>query len=170
MLDFIFASWLLWPLALLAFGLFAALAENNHGVLAGFIIGGLLTGFQLFSSYQPLSFIVNDPLKAIWITGAYFLVGFVYMYVKWAFVAHRASNDKALWNGKDVGNRYYYNGSSKSIPFKVSEWKSELLTWFSLWPFSAAWTLLNDPIRIIFDTVYAWSSKRLQSISDSFFK
>lgn len=29
---------------------------------------------------------------------------------------------------------------------------------------------LNDPIRIVFDKVYVWSSKRLQTISDSFFK
>lgn len=167
-LDFIFTTWILWPSILGLFVLFAVLSENNHGGFAGFIIAGLLTGFQLFSSYQPLTYLINSPLHALWIAALYLVIGFIYMYVKWAFVARKAS----IWAKENPNktNYYSYNGRGKTVPFKVSEWKSDLLTWFALWPFSAAWTFLNDPIRIIFDNVYAWSSARLQKISDSFFK
>jgi hypothetical protein len=169
-LDFLITTWIFWPLALGLFVLFAALSENDKGPFAGVVAAVILTGFQLFSNYQPLTYIVHNPLESLWGVGAYLLVGFVYMYVKWSFVSHKA----AAWykanptEGNNYG--YSYNGGRKQVPFDVSQWRSELLTWFTFWPASGAWTLLNDPIRIVFDKVYVWSSKRLQSISDSFFK
>lgn len=165
-LDFIFTSWLLWPFALGTFVVFSALTENSHSGFATLLLTVILGGLQLFTSYQPISFIVAEPAKALWFIGGYIIIGFIYMFVKWAFVAHRAS----IFHKENQKQSYYYNGNLKAIPFVVKQWKSEILTWFAYWPFSAAWTLLNDPIRLILEEVYAWSSKRLQSISDSFFK
>jgi hypothetical protein len=55
-------------------------------------------------------------------------------------------------------------------PPQVREHKSDIMLWMTYWPFSCVWTLINDPIRKIFRTIYANIAKSLQSISDRMFK
>lgn len=51
---------------------------------------------------------------------------------------------------------------------KPSEFKSEITTWIIWWPWSAFWTLLNDPIKRIANEIYIALSGIYQSISSKF--
>ncbi len=48
--------------------------------------------------------------------------------------------------------------------------KARILRWMSYWPWSAAWTLLKDPVRKAFLSVYYQIAERLQEISDKAFR
>jgi hypothetical protein len=44
--------------------------------------------------------------------------------------------------------------------------KGDIMLWMTYWPFSGLWTLINDPIRKVFRTIYTHIAKSLQAISD----
>lgn len=48
--------------------------------------------------------------------------------------------------------------------------KSRILIWMAWWPWSMAWTLLNDPIKRAFRAIYRALQKRFQSISERAFR
>lgn len=39
------------------------------------------------------------------------------------------------------------------FPIKVKDYQSKLYTWLSFWPFSMSWTLINDPVTWLFNTL-----------------
>lgn len=47
--------------------------------------------------------------------------------------------------------------------------KSLILTWMFYWPFSGVWTLINDPVRRIFQRIYVKLEGVYQKITDSAF-
>ena len=48
--------------------------------------------------------------------------------------------------------------------------KAKILRWMSYWPWSFAWTMLKDPIRKAFLTIYRDIAAHLQKISDRAFR
>lgn len=52
---------------------------------------------------------------------------------------------------------------------QVSDHKMSIYIWIAYFPFSAAWTLINDPVRKICRHIYHSISGILQQISDSVF-
>lgn len=57
-----------------------------------------------------------------------------------------------------------------SLPLKVTKHKSRIMTWLAYWPFSAAWTLLNDPLRHLYNFLYERIGGSLQAISNRVFR
>lgn len=64
----------------------------------------------------------------------------------------------------------WYEFSRVEFYPKAREHKSDIMTWMMFWPWSALWTLLNDPIRRFFNRVYWWIADTLQQISDKYWK
>ena len=56
-----------------------------------------------------------------------------------------------------------------NIPPKVSEHKALITSWMTYWPISALWTLINDPIVRLFDSIYYGIAEYLQAISNKKF-
>jgi hypothetical protein len=154
---------------------------------------------SLLSTFGLLKFLagVNIPLLAwehpglavLFILG-YFLVGTIWSIGKWyLFVKdRRAKYDEAKANwSPDLsrGGKIYANvateweKSHEYLRFKnsknglaplVRDNKSRILTWMGYWPWSMLWTLINDPIKRAFKTIYNHIHDTLQSISNSAFK
>ena len=52
----------------------------------------------------------------------------------------------------------------------ASRCKGKIVAWMTYWPWSALWTLINDPVRRFFSWAYGQLSGMLQGISDRAFK
>jgi hypothetical protein len=52
----------------------------------------------------------------------------------------------------------------------VAQHKVHVLRWMSYWPWSLFWTVLKDPVRKAFLTIYYNIAEHLQAISDRAFK
>jgi hypothetical protein len=47
--------------------------------------------------------------------------------------------------------------------------KSRIMMWMGYWPFSALWTMIDEPIKKAFRAIYNYISSTLQRISDDAF-
>lgn len=59
----------------------------------------------------------------------------------------------------------YTTVCSRKAP-QAAQHKARIITWMSYWPWSATWTLVNDPVRRIFRTLYHEIAGQLQRIAD----
>jgi len=73
---------------------------------------------------------------------------------------------KAAWKSY-VRCGYYGKPIEKPI---VSDNKSRITGWMTYWPWSALWTLINDPLRRFYQWAYTRLSGLLQGMSDKAFK
>lgn len=60
-----------------------------------------------------------------------------------------------------------YGSSRIEVHPQVTEHKARIYMWLSYWPFSALWTLINDPVRRVFTEIYSHIRATLQRISDA---
>lgn len=135
--------------------------ESNDAPLRGsFVALFLLGAFQLFSEYKPLNYVWDYPLHSLILFIGYFIVGVVWVFIKWYSTVHMAIRDKK--NG--IWPIY------KEFPLKVSDYKAKIYGWLIFWPFSATWTIFNDPIRHFANFVFHNISGTLQKISDNAYK
>lgn len=63
--------------------------------------------------------------------------------------------------------RRAYN--DRNYPPMATQHKGDILFWATYWPFSAFWTLLNDPIRRLWNAIYSVLGGILQRISNKVF-
>jgi hypothetical protein len=68
------------------------------------------------------------------------------------------------------GFRHFSSTHATSIIPDVSENKAALIRWMTYWPFSFALTMLNDPVRRLFEFIYEKIGAKLQEIADRAFK
>lgn len=137
----------------------------------------LLIGLQLFSDVRPFTYAVHHPLAIISYFIAYIALGFVYVWFKWAsFVSMAVRRITALVTKDPNDPKEFSNAISaarclgyKSIPFQVSDHKGKIITWMAYWPVSLTWTVLNDPLRRLFEYLYTVISHSLQMISNRAF-
>lgn len=134
--------------------------ENDSPLRGTFVLLLILGLFQVFSDTKPLNYIWNYPVQSIMLAISYFVVGAIYVFIKWySFVyfviRSKKENSSTVW-------KY-------SLPLKVSDYKEKIYGWMIYWPLSGVWTLLNDPVRRIVETIYNSISGSLQSISDKAF-
>jgi len=73
---------------------------------------------------------------------------------------------------KDDWKKYaktQYHGKTIKKPM-VSNSKARITAWMTYWPWSALWTLINDPIRRFYRWAYTQLRGLLQGMSDKAFK
>lgn len=139
-------------------------------------------------SIDPVSIAKNHWQEALIYIGAYLAGGVVWAVIKWWFflsniredfdewVAKKKEEDafheKAKAAGRNVGEHNPWKstdfsiGYNKSFPPLVREWKGKITGWMIMWPFSAVWTMINDPVRKFFNWTYRVLSGVLQSMND----
>lgn len=134
---------------------------------------GLFLGLlQMFSDVRPFTYMLAEPIRSALIVGVYVVIGTVYVWLKWISYVNtavrkiNANTDKYPPRDPDSIARYL---GYKSIPLKVSDYKSKIMGWMIYWPASGAWTVLNDPICRLFEAIYNNIAKSLQDISDKAF-
>lgn len=75
--------------AIIYLGWLAYLVENKSAGLATFVLLGTLAALQFFTSFQPFTMIIENPLSAIGILAVYLLCGMAFTYVKWRSYVNR---------------------------------------------------------------------------------
>jgi hypothetical protein len=177
-----------WIIFVVAFIIITALVENEKGFWAFLAI--ILTVVALCTPHfqSAVHFIVANPGKVVLMVLGYFVVGTVWGIIKWFLHVNREleryNEKKAEWlqhyetvtpgvistSEEALAFKNSIGGYGYQMPPQAREHKSDILLWMSYWPFSCLWTLINDPIRKIFRTIYTHIATSLQKISDRMFK
>ena len=179
--------WLLsgvWFIALVIF------LDCEKGTQATLTMIAFFAALVLLGDFNPLPWMKLHALESIALVVGYFAAGAAWSFVKWYFYVLRIKDrvqeaktkflerskitdgkipdsHKARW--KEILNSEF-GYRRRSLPPKATENKSRILMWMSYWPFSAVWTLINDPVKRAFEYLYARLSGLMQKISDHIFK
>lgn len=122
--------------------------------------------YFFFGSKQDIydigTFIKNNPGKIFLYALLYVLIGVVWSFVKWYFF---------LLNRRDEMVKEYLHNDGYGTPTTptASKNKSRITTWMTYWPFSATWTLINQPIKRTFKFMYSSFEKLFSQMSTSMF-
>ena len=142
---------------------------TNSTGLATLSLGIILVGLQLFTDIHPFTFALYNPLTTLAYAVGYLVIGVIYVYFKWKSYTRMARRAMEAWleNHKlqaptDAARSLGYI----SVPLRVNTYKYKITSWMAYWPVSMAWTLLNDPLRRLFESVYYRISSYLQTISN----
>lgn len=177
------------PVTIALFIALAACTEHDNPGLATILLIGVAALAQVFSPIQPFTLLLAKPLTAIAFVLVYLLAGAAYsVYKWWSYSRHVIDiyNDNVASYLKKKGktreelSEYEFSdmvgnaklqavGHSKDLPLLVAQHKSMITGWMCYWPASAAWTLINDPVRRLFRAIYRYLASTLQGISDSVF-
>jgi hypothetical protein len=138
-------SWLGWLLlSLLAIITIAVVATESWG-WSTFSV--LLTMVVLYF-FTPFVFAVfRDPWSVVIYAAIYVGIGIVWAFVKWYFY---------VLNRRDAG---------VSKPPTAREHRSDITGWMAFWPWSAIWTLINDPVKRMYKALARSLEKVFDGIS-----
>ena len=168
--DSAFFLYFLIPAALVAM---CWLVEGSeHSVGATVALALVLVILQLFTDVHPFTYILNDPLRAAVIAAAYVAVGIGYLWYKWSSYTRMAARYIKAYMAEHpsaASNEAARYLGYRSAPLKVNDYRTRIMGWMIYWPLSLAWTLLNDPIRRLYDAIYNCIAKSLQEISNRAF-
>jgi len=166
-----FFLYFLIPAALI--GLCWLVEGSEHSVGATVALVLVLVVLQLFTDVRPFTYILNDPLRASVIAAAYVVLGVGYVWYKWTSYTRMAARNIRNYIVENPNTESYqaarYLGY-RTIPLQVNAYKARIMGWMIYWPLSLAWTLLNDPVRRLFEAIYNGIAKSLQEISNQAFR
>lgn len=165
--------WILFGVAscLIIFFLEDALRYNRDiggGTKSTLVILGALTLYYFLGSRQDVidlfTFVKDHPFLTLGRIGIYIGVGVVWSFFKWYFYLTNVKEKLLYKYNNDLSKVYDYE-----IPVASSN-KSRIITWMSYWPFSALWTLINEPFKKTFKFIYSKIEGIFQAMSDRIFK
>lgn len=174
------SAWFLYIVMPLTFILLCYIVEGTHNVgwaTTGVVIA--LLALQFFTDIRPLSYVVSNPIETLIIIAIYVVLGVGYVWLKWVSFTRssarkmkdylKAQYSTTTYTSDQLNSAAMYLGFY-SCPIKVSNYKVKIMGWMIYWPISGAWTLLNDPVRRLFEFVYESIAVSLQEISNNAFK
>lgn len=125
--------------------------------------------------------IKTNPIETLLAIGGYFVAGTLWSIGKWYFYIRRYNHEyeeikrdylhqlgltsvdqfvasqKQVFRAKVIESFNRLSGRYRSDTFKfplAAERKTAILGWMMYWPFSMTWTLINDPVKRAFITIY----------------
>jgi len=133
--------------------------EESSGWGAFLTCVAFLALLYFFGSREPvvsmLSYAVHNPIAILLMAGLYLFLGSAWSIVKWFFFIKESKNKQ--WEEHVSYNSRRSEGEKTKwdpdIPTARKN-KSTIMMWMSWWPFSLAWTMVNDPIRKAFRSIY----------------
>jgi hypothetical protein len=157
-----------------------AFSVTTFAVALGGVALLYLGGSSLSEFWATLT---SDPARVVNYVLIYLGVGVVWGVTKWFFLLMKI-RDKLVWfrNNYSISGplseqqaREFINYSDLrhyggEIPPRVSDSKSRILAWMAFWPFSMPWTLINDPVKRVFNMLYMSIAGALQGMSNRMFK
>lgn len=159
-----------WCLTLLTAGLIIYFLEGawidnddiGGGLWSTILIIVVLTLYYFFGSKEDVKnlfiYLRDNPGSSIAFIGIYLVIGVVWSIFKWYFFLLN-KRDKVLKR-----NDFW----ESDIP-KAKDHKAKIISWMSYWPFSAFWTLLNDPIKRTFKFIYSKIEKVYEKMTEKVF-
>ena len=163
-------------LVIAALLLSVAIDRNNPGyaTIVALVTLGVLS---ILGNFNPFSYAIHNPLESIgWVAG-YFAAGAVWMWAKcgwWLKKSKRRIDEiRQTYPGQSLNQLSTFFREERlpyKFPVRISDYKTRLFGWLAAWPASVIGTLLNDPIRIAFEEIYALLGGSLQRLSDRIFR
>jgi len=168
--------------------------EVGVATLATIVIAALVLWANDISLW---TLITTFPGQTLMVIGGYFLAGTLWAVGKWYFYIRRYNHAynyikaKRLRNaGKknveqftpsemkefrseviskftSLSGKYPYSGTDSFTFPLASERKTAILGWMMYWPYSMTWTLINDPVKRAFITIYQNISGGLDRMTNS---
>ena len=131
-------------LVILFVAIITTLVEKEQGTIATICIIGLIV-LGHFAGYDPVFRTVWEYVSTnIWQTAlmvvGYIVTGILYSFWRWYLFLKEYKRSNSVYAGK-------------IIPPKAARYSLDLIRWISYWPFCMWWTLLNEPIKWIVETL-----------------
>jgi len=120
---------------------------------------------------KAFAYVVENPVATAMIVLGYFIAGTVWSIVKWYFhlkMLHRKGKWPTVY--VDAPSGAFKDRILKAVAPKAKDNRSHILMWMSWWPFSALWTMVNDPVRKAFEWIFDSLEKTFDRISERVFK
>lgn len=193
---FIFGTFWFWLLSLACFiGLLWAIAEEAVGWATTVVVGFFLL-LTFFGTFNVFAYIMQHPGYALTWLGVYLVGGIPWAAAKlWIWgknlrdeledirdewlakkgVKATEMTDELVreWNSYSSPKKdfcYKIGNSDMSVTPKIRNHKAKIVAWMMYWPVSLFWTMFNDALRRLWNSLYHLVSTRFQKILDSVFK
>lgn len=171
---FVVGSFWFWVGLIAAAIIITALIEGheNGGSLSSLVCVVTLVLFWFLGAGHDLNglvnFIIQAPAASIGIFLLYILAGAFWSVGKWYFFVVRL-RDEYIERIDNYGNGKVSQSDVDKHRPKPSTYKGRITSWMFYWPFSITWTLLNEPVRKIYLTLFNWFEESFEKISDKVF-
>jgi hypothetical protein len=189
---FVMGSAWFWLLLLGETILLVLLLEYDQGAIATLAFVATLLLLQFLGDVDIFGYGIRHPWTVALGAAAYLVVGTGWAIAKWwfyvrerrawyeelraAFVqVHGLERQSPLpedlqpcWQRCLVAARRH--GQRMEAPPLAAQHKPRILWWMSYWPWSLAWTMLKDPVRKAFLSIYHQIADYLQEIADKAFR
>jgi len=150
------------------FGLVALLTETERYVWATLSIIASLVAAHYLADLHLLAFIKAHTLTSVGYLVGFIVVGVVWSFIKWFSFLVRVR--EVMKERGDFNFPVEYRGLPLDKKPLASENKKRITAWMIFWPFSLVGTLLNDPIRRIFNLIFNSLKNQYQRLSDRVFR
>lgn len=184
-----FWFWLLLAAATLFIGV--CVTSEKFGKATLCMLGTFLV-LALFGNFNVLNWLRDNPIQNTLIGFAsYFLIGAVWSVAKWwffvrrqreeydelkrGFLKHRGvegniipDHHKSTWRETIAHARGFR--FAPTFPPRARHFKGKITAWMTYWPWSMIVTVIDDPIRKLFNAIFNAIQGVFQGISDKAFK
>ncbi len=160
--------------------------DEDHGGWATVVAIATIASVFLFTDFRPLQLIANHLPMLLGCIVGYFVLGTGWGVAKWWFwlnrtarkcneVEARVRDERKMYATDDLSmqreiiSAFLRAGLPTTFPVQARQHKAKITGWMVFWPCSMIWTLLNDPVRRLFDIIYGYLGETFQSMSNSAF-
>lgn len=141
---------------------------ENEGKAFGLLL--LFAAAVLFFNPGVWLAIKANPLLLLVGLLGYLVLGVVTAFTKWYFfllnVRDAINEGETPSDEYRIGKTIKVRGRSVRYPIVVSNFKARITGWMTYWPWVALWTLIDDPIRRIFQRIYTAIAGQLQGMAN----
>lgn len=160
--------WILFGVWCLVLFVSVELDKPGHATLATLIFVTLFGFFGVLpGGGSLLAFLAASPGYIALGAVGFFVCGTIWAVVKWWFYVRNLAEKRREQIEKQGKNAKGFGTIRKPL---ARENKSRIMTWMCFWPFSFIWTMINDPVRRVFQAIYRQIRESLQAIADKAFE
>lgn len=153
----------------IVFALEVALDDDNDtggGIWSGILLVLAVAAYYFWGSKEDVInigiFLRDNPVLILSCFLGYIVVGLVWAFFKWYFFV----SNKLEYHKKQ---KEKYKHHTFSVP-SAGDNKFRIMSWMYFWPFSASWTLVNQPLKKSFKYVYEKTGVTFDKIAKKMFK
>lgn len=169
-------AWGFWLLLAVAALIISEAIDSSKYGLATLTVAAVVAILAFFGNVNIVSWINDHPYDVVKYVAGYLAVGVLWAVTKWYLWLKKIRRVIDAFKEQDptasksqIETMLYRRGYGTNIPPKVGDYKAKIIGWMSFWPGSLVWTMINDPVRRIFETIYYRIAKFMQRISDNVF-
>lgn len=174
-----FGLWF-WMLAAIVFVAAVATVENEQFKVTTPVVIIGVAGLIWLSHSNVLSWVKLHYITLILALVAYLVIGVIYGFVRYVFYVHKIADLLAKWvNDKGYtiaaltqtqASDFARMANVRHFPLRVADSKGRIIFWSIYWPFSAPWTMINEPVKRFFSFAYGRMAGLMQGVANRAFK